>query len=85
MSFCTNINDINVQRFLAGLYPLIGKAFLFRYSKDHHNGGTLSINYCVEVDVIIDGQLMGGYPEYKDVTISYKMFTEMLNHMYGKL
>ena len=83
MSFSTNINDINVQRFLAGLYPLIGKAFLFRYDKDHHHGGVLTINYWVTIDVIIDGQFTGRYPEYKEMTISYKMFTEMLDHMHG--
>ena len=84
MSFSTNINDINVQRFLAGLYPLIGKAYLFRYDKDHRRG-VLTINYCVPKDAIIDGQFMGRYPEYKYITISYKMFTEMLTYMYGKL
>ena len=85
MSFCTNINDINVQRFLVELYPLIGKAYLSSYSTEHCNGGVLSITYYVIVDVITDNIFTGRYPEYKDVTISYKMFTEMLNHMYGKL
>ena len=85
MSFCTNINDVNIQRFLAGLRPLIGKAYLSSYSIKHHSRGELSIKYYVIVDVITDNIFTGRYPEYKDITISYKMFAEMLNHMYGKL
>lgn len=85
MSFCTNINDVNIQRFLAGLYPLIGKAYLSTYSIKHHSMGILSIKYYVIVDVITDNIITGRYPEYKEMTISYKIFTEMLNHMYGKI